>query len=120
MYTPRIEPNGKKTRNKYENVVNSPRLVANDHRSKGTTLQATVDTTTRGTSCYGWYDYYGDNILYFAQHTPLVLGVESTLSMQRQRNDKLLNPHKYHRAYARSETAASSSIADKRKTVMFV
>ena len=79
MYTPRFEPNGKKTKNKYENIVNSPRLAANDHQSIGATLQATVDTTTRGTSCYGSYDYYGDNML-FAQHTPLVLGVESTLT----------------------------------------
>ena len=80
MYTPRFEPDGKKTKNKFENIVNSPRLAANDHQSIGATLQATVDTTTTRTSCYGSYDYYGDIIMYFAQHTPLVLGVESTLT----------------------------------------
>ena len=47
MYTPRVEANRKKTMNKYENLVNSPRLAANDHQSIGATVQAT--------NC--WYDY---------------------------------------------------------------
>ena len=36
--------------NKFENIVNSPRLAANDHQSTGATLQATVHPTSTGTS----------------------------------------------------------------------
>ena len=48
MYTPRLEPKEKRTKNKYEYFVNSPRLAASDHQSIGATLQSTDDSTTTG------------------------------------------------------------------------
>lgn len=67
MYTPRIEPEGEKKKNKHENTANAQRLAANGHQSIGAALQAMVGTTTTRATFYGWYDYYRNNFLRFVR-----------------------------------------------------